>query len=406
MARKKVLLVQSTQKIYSLPRGRLAQWLAAPGQETPHEIRVALVGTLFGTLPIFFGGVFNTIAVAWVLAYRHPTWPFRLWLGAEIAVCAVRLCVLAIARHRAAQARTTPTDLYILLAPLWGITVGYGAFVSAVSGDWVAATLSFLSAAAMVGGICFRNFAAPRLVAVMIFCSLGPCCLGALLAGEPVLLLTLLQIPFYMFAMSVAAQRLNGMLISTMKAERENSHRARHDGLTGLLNREGLFKATGPHDAPPVRAGMTLLYLDLDGFKPVNDAHGHEAGDMLLIQVATRLRALASQHALVARMGGDEFVIVEKIVDGHAPQELAAAIARTIAQPFELSPGLVVTIGASVGIANVSAEDTDIDAVLRLADTAMYDAKRNKKSGQKLDPRTQKSASVADDMDWSPQDAN
>jgi len=266
--------------------------------------------------------------------------------------------------------------------------------------------LSFLSAAAMVGGICFRNFAAPRLVAVMIFCSLGPCCLGALLAGEPVLLLTLLQIPFYMFAMSVAAQRLNGMLISTMKAERENSHRARHDGLTGLLNREGLFKATGPHDAPPVRAGMTLLYLDLDGFKPVNDAHGHEAGDMLLIQVATRLRALASQHALVARMGGDEFVIVEKIVDGHAPQELAAAIARTIAQPFELSPGLVVTIGASVGIANVSAEDTDIDAVLRLADTAMYDAKRNKKSGQKLDPRTQKSASVADDMDWSPQDAN
>jgi diguanylate cyclase (GGDEF)-like protein len=370
-------------KIYSLPRGRLAKWLAAPGQETPRDIRVALVGTLFGTLPIFFGGVSNTIAVAWVLAYRHPTLLFRLWLGAEILVCATRLCVLFIARRRAAQGRSTPTDFYILLAPFWGITVGYGAFVSAISGDWVAATLSFLSAAAMVGGICFRNFAAPRLVAVMIFCSLGPCCLGALLAHEPVLLLTLLQIPFYMFAMSVAAQRLNGMLISTMKAERENSHRARHDALTGLLNREGLFKAASPGGTPLVSAGMTLFYLDLDGFKPVNDAFGHEAGDLLLIQVATRLRALASHQALVARMGGDEFVIMDRMGDSLAPQHFASAIATEIEQPFELAPGRVITIGASVGIATFKAEDADIDAVLRLADTAMYDAKRKKRNAPK-----------------------
>lgn len=397
--------MQSIQKNYSLPRGRLAKWLAAPGQETPLEIRVALVGTLFGTLPIFFGGVLNTIAVAWVLAYRHPTWLFRLWLIAEIVVCAARLCVLFISRRRAAQARTTPTDLYILLAPLWGATVGYGAFVSAISGDWVAATLSFLSAAAMVGGICFRNFAAPRLVAVMIFFSLGPCCIGALLSGEPVLLLTLLQIPFYMFAMSVAAQRLNGMLISTMKAERENRHRARHDALTGLLNREGLFKATDPRGTPSVRAGMTFLYLDLDGFKPVNDAYGHDAGDTLLIQVATRLRALVSQQALVARMGGDEFVIVDEFADSEAPQELAAAIACAIELPFELSPGLAITIGASIGIANASAGDTDIDAVLRLADTAMYDAKRNKQSGARLDHRVPKAEGIAADVDLSPQGA-
>jgi len=398
--------MKSTSGIYSLPRGKLAKWLAAPGQETPLDIRVALVGTLFGTLPIFFGGVSNTIAVAWVLAYRHPTLPFRLWLVAEILVCAVRLSVLFVSRRRAALAMSTPTDLYLLLAPLWGATVGYGAFVSAVSGDWVAATLSFLSAAAMVGGICFRNFAAPRLVAVMILFSLGPCCIGALLAGEPVLLLTLLQIPFYMFAMSVAAQRLNGMLISTMKAERENSHRARHDALTGLLNREGLFKATGPHAthaARPVKTGMTLIYLDLDGFKPVNDAHGHEAGDMLLIQVATRLRALGSEHALVARMGGDEFVIIDKVADGHVPQEMVDAIACAIELPFELSPGLTITIGVSIGVAHVTAEDTDIDAVLRLADTAMYDAKRRKKNAVRLAHPSPEAPETTIDSELSPQ---
>ncbi|MFM0742182.1 GGDEF domain-containing protein [Paraburkholderia xenovorans] len=377
--------MQSIQKNYSLPRGRLAKWLVAPGQEAPHEIRVALVGTLFGTLPIFFGGVSNTIAVAWVLAHRHPTIPFRLWLVAEISVCVVRLCVLFISRHRAAQSKTTPTDLYILLAPLWGATVGYGAFVSAISGDWIAATLSFLSAAAMVGGICFRNYAAPRLVAIMIFFSLGPCCVGAVLADEPVLLLTLLQIPFYMFAMSVAAQRLNGLLISTMKAERENSHRARHDALTGLLNREGLFKATGPRGAPFVRTGMTLLYLDLDGFKPINDAYGHEAGDLLLIQVAARLRALASEQALIARMGGDEFVIVDTMTGNQTPQEMADSVVQAIDQPFELSTGVAISMGVSVGIANMTSGDTDIDAVLRMADNAMYDAKRNKKNGSKRD---------------------
>lgn len=363
-----------------MPRGRLARWLTAPGQPTPHEIHVALVGTLFGTLPIFFGGVFNTIAVAAVLTYRHPTWPFHAWLIAEIAVCLVRWYVLVLSRRRAQQGRPTPTDLYILLAPIWGASVGYGAFVSAVSGDWAAATLSFLSAAAMVGGICFRNFAAPRLVAVMIVLSLGPCCVGALVSGERVLLLTLLQIPFYLFAMAAAARKLNAMLISTMTAEREHSHRARHDALTGVLNREGLAQALKQRGAMPAEAGMTLLYLDLDGFKPVNDRYGHEAGDTLLKQVAMRLRALGSEQALIARMGGDEFVLIDELPDGQAQQDMAAAIASSIRQPFHLASGIVATVGASVGIASLKWDGTDIDAALRRADTAMYEAKRTKQS--------------------------
>nr|WP_254226990.1 diguanylate cyclase [Burkholderia gladioli] len=362
-----------------MPRGRLATWLAEPGRDTPHEIRVALVGTLFGTLPIFFGGVFNTIAVAWALETRHPTTLFRIWLFGEILICAIRFVVLIVSRRRALQHRPTPTDFYLSLAPLWGASVGYGAFISAISGDWVAATLSFLSAAAMVGGICFRNFAAPRLVAVMIVLSLGPCALGALISGEKVLLLTLVQIPFYLFAMSGAARRLNALLISTMKAERENSHRARHDMLTGLLNRAGLFNAANGNARARIHAGMTLLYLDLDGFKPVNDAHGHETGDTLLVQVAERLMRLAGPEALVARIGGDEFVIVDTCRDYDTPRDFAHAIAREIARPFELAPGITASVGASVGIASVSGEDTDIDSLLRIADAAMYDAKRNKK---------------------------
>ncbi|RKP46193.1 GGDEF domain-containing protein [Pararobbsia silviterrae] len=369
--------MQSSDRVFTLPRGRLATWLAEPGRDTPHEIRVSLVGTLFGTLPIFFGGVFNTVAVAWVLALRHPTFLFRLWLVAEIAICAIRFGVLVVSRRRAAIGKPTPTDLYLLLAPLWGATVGYGAFVSAISGDWVAATLAFLSAAAMVGGICFRNFAAPRLVAVMIFLSLGPCCLGALVSGERVLLLTLLQIPFYLFAMSVAARRLNAMLIATMKAERENSHRARHDMLTGLLNRAGLFHAAALDGGARITPGMTLLYLDLDGFKPVNDAHGHEAGDTLLMQFANRLRGLGSEQALVARMGGDEFVIIDTFRDSTA--ELASTVVRAMERPFEIMPGISTRVGVSVGVAPVTREHRSVDALLRAADASMYEAKRGRR---------------------------
>ncbi|CAG9203075.1 Diguanylate cyclase (GGDEF) domain-containing protein [Paraburkholderia sabiae] len=367
---------------FSLPQGRLATWLLYPGRDTPPEIRVALVATLFGTLPIFFGGVFNTIAVAWVLAYRHPSPPFRFWLISEVLVCAVRLVILIVAHRRARQGRPTPTDIYLLLAPLWGATVGYGALISATSGDWVAATLSFLSAAAMVGGICFRNFAAPRLVAIMIFLSLGPCCVGAVLSGERVLLLTLIQIPFYLFAMSVAARKLNVMLISTMEAERENDRRARHDGLTGLLNRAGFFHAATHELVGAARAGgkTPLFYIDLDGFKAVNDAYGHEFGDRLLVQVATRLRQLAGANALVARMGGDEFVIAGEVSNAREPDAFASRAIGEIERPFQLAANVTVHVGASIGVAAVTDDANTIDKIVAVADAAMYEVKRQKKS--------------------------
>jgi len=371
-------------EVYTLPRGRPASWLLHAGNDVPLEIRVALAGSLFGTLPIFMGGVLNTIAVAWALERRHPETLFKLWLLVELVVCVARLFVLVAARRRALRGQPTLTDLYVLLAPVWGATVGYGALVSVLSGDWVAATLSFLSAAAVVCGICFRNFGAPRLVAVMIFLSLGPCCVGALFAGEPVMLLTLVQIPFYLFAMSAAAWRLNGLMVTTMKAERENDRRARHDGLTGLLNRAGLFHAAkhGEGDFSRLRPGMALLFLDLDGFKPVNDAYGHDVGDQLLVRVAQRLRSVAGAGALVARLGGDEFAIVTGHAPAQPPYEFAERLIGELEKPFELDTHVSVCVGVSVGIAMVPAEGSEIDSVLRAADEAMYVAKRQGKGRQ------------------------
>src|SRR3546814_894796 len=142
------------------------------------DLRNALIQSLYGTLPIYAGGVINTIAVALLIWWRNPQSAFQIWLALEIVCCLVRLCVLVADRRAAAKGAPTSTDLYIWLSVLWAASVGYGTFISVLSGDWVAATLACLSSAAMVGGIAFRNFAAPRLVALMILLSLGPCAVG------------------------------------------------------------------------------------------------------------------------------------------------------------------------------------------------------------------------------------
>lgn len=356
---------------FSLPRWRVTQWLAHPGTDASEDIRRALVGSLYGTLPIYIGGILNTIAVAALIAWRMPSTPFLLWLGVEIIVCVWRLAVLLLAFRRARQGRETPTDMYIVLGVCWAATVGYGAFVSVVSGDWVAATLACMSAAAMVGGTCFRNFGAPRLSAVMTALSLGPACLAAPFSGEPVMLVAFFQIPMYLYSMRLAAYRLNALLIKTMMDERESDKRATEDPLTGLSNRSGFSRAMDVGRGEE----LALLYLDLDGFKAVNDIHGHAAGDRLLQQAAGRLRRMLRAGDAAARIGGDEFVVVARGVARGQAQAFGERIIRELSHPYELGVVSDVAIGVSVGVALTPDHGDALADLLDVADSALYSAK-------------------------------
>ncbi|HVI27253.1 GGDEF domain-containing protein [Hansschlegelia sp.] len=361
---------------YSLPRWRLTRWLTDAGPDVPEDIRRALVASLFGTLPIFAGGVLNSLLVSGLLALRLQTAPFILWFVSELLICGARLVVLLRAFARAKEGRDTPTDIYLGLGLLWSASVGYGAFMSLLSGDWVVSTIACMSAGAMIGGIGFRNFGAPRLAALMIALSLGPTVLAAPFSGEPILLLTLIQIPFYLVSMRLAAYKLNALMVATMLAERENDRLARHDPLTGLSNRAGLnreMEARGERRA-------ALLYIDLDGFKSVNDGHGHAAGDELLKAAADRLRQLLRAGDVAARIGGDEFVIIALGVDRRQAPAFGERLIRELGAPYEIQRGLVVRVGVSVGVALAPDHGDDVSELLDTADDALYRAKTAGKS--------------------------
>ncbi|GAA3346329.1 hypothetical protein GCM10020358_56900 [Amorphoplanes nipponensis] len=167
--------------------------------------------------------------------------------------------------------------------------------------------------------------------------------------------------------------RFASALRALERAERELSFRSRHDPLTGLVNRAALADALA---ACP--AGSSVLYLDLDGFKAVNDGAGHGAGDVILQVVAQRLRAASRDCDTIARLGGDEFAVVLTGLSSAEAVPVADRILRDVAQPIE-HDGCWHTVGASIGIAGADADAGDAwspTALLRAADAAMYRAKR------------------------------
>ncbi|MFN8037701.1 MAG: GGDEF domain-containing protein [Acidimicrobiales bacterium] len=160
-------------------------------------------------------------------------------------------------------------------------------------------------------------------------------------------------------------------------------HAVRHDALTGLHNRSGFLEVVeaaagrdGTGDA--LAAQAALLYVDLDGFKPVNDRHGHAVGDAVLRVVGGRLAALSGSW-LAARIGGDEFVLFGAGGDDLADRAgvVAQQVVEALTEPIEVGDAdgelVVVEIGASVGVAVT--DGADVDRLLELADGAMYSVK-------------------------------
>nr|WP_269106674.1 GGDEF domain-containing protein [Massilia sp. TS11] len=174
-------------------------------------------------------------------------------------------------------------------------------------------------------------------------------------------------------------RRLRRALAASQAAEDALRHLAQHDNLTGLPNRALFADRLEQALAAAVREqrGLALLFLDLDGFKPVNDALGHAAGDLLLQEVARRLLDTVRGSDTVARLGGDEFVLLLRSVDtADSALAVAAKIGDSLRQPYLLD-GQPAAVSASIGIALHPAHGATAADLMRHADIAMYVAKQH-----------------------------
>ncbi len=179
-------------------------------------------------------------------------------------------------------------------------------------------------------------------------------------------------------------QELETEITERQKAEEAARHQASHDPLTDLPNRL-LFMdrfETALARARREQRRMALIYIDLDKFKPVNDEHGHHAGDALLKAVARRLSSQLREADTVARLGGDEFaVLLEDIQNRKDAEQVMEKLAQALDQPFSIeplpgNPEITVQIGGSFGLSIYPDDAEEEEALLHEADVQMYEMKK------------------------------
>jgi len=183
--------------------------------------------------------------------------------------------------------------------------------------------------------------------------------------------------------MMIIFDAINARLKRERDAERERfAHLASHDSLTQLANRlmfdDNLRLAVARTQRH--RHSLALFFIDLDGFKPINDTYGHEMGDRVLQVVAARLQTHFRNIDTVARLGGDEFaIVVEDLDDESHVVQLAQKIVSLLSDPMESLPP-EIKLGGSIGVALYPQHAQDAEKLVRYADTAMYQAKRSRDS--------------------------
>jgi len=166
------------------------------------------------------------------------------------------------------------------------------------------------------------------------------------------------------------------------RAELALAHQAMHDSLTGLANR---YLLTDRLNQALVRMGrfpssLALFFIDLDYFKVVNDTHGHEVGDRVLVDVARRLEQAVRREDTVARLGGDEFIVLcDRVITNDQVYEIADSLVRTLAKPFA-DRTLTFPLSASVGVVVTDDPQAGTTGLLHRADSAMYRAKESGRS--------------------------
>jgi len=297
-----------------------------------------------------------------------------LWALLEVALGVCWLFVIWRNRRLANVVSATHQPIFRSLDLLGACSVGFGTTLSILTGNQLAVTAGVISAAAFAGEACVVNFGRPRLLAAMLAVGILPAIVTCLATPKPVMIFAGLAIGLYVGCMLASSMTINRLLVATLRAERENDQRARHDRLTGLLNRAGLEREFALIRADRGSALLSCFFVDLDHFKKVNDRYGHGVGDQVLRLVSEGLLELCGADGIAARIGGDEFVVVTQL-DLVRPAEFGLALLAAVTRVNTLIDLDGIAVSASIGATQARAGSADLTAIMSAADIALYCAK-------------------------------
>ncbi|MFD1746103.1 diguanylate cyclase domain-containing protein [Rhizobium helianthi] len=335
------------------------------GADVPVDVRMRLYAALASsTVPVIFASL-NSAFVAVIAFFRSGNRIFLLFalidiLGLSLRVAAPRLKIM----------KTFASDVVILTGLLWALMVGLNTMMIGIGDDTAMIVLSVASALGCCAGIISRNYVTPRMgLAQVIVIDLGFKISFGISHPEFLPVILLQGVIFCGIVDWMMRQQL-ATSVQAISSELESRRQALLDPLTGVLNRRGLHERAQHMMAK--QQLLALFYLDLDGFKQVNDRLGHGAGDDLLRQVAKRLEA-TEPGAAICRLGGDEFLILAPSHHAQEAVRTASRMIRAMSMPYNTDVG-PANVGASIGISFVNMEE-GLDRAMKEADAALYRAK-------------------------------
>lgn len=356
------------------PRKRAAQ--------LPADIEIEIISRLFAALPQILCIAAGLIVGSAIMAVQTGGAVFWWLTGAGVVTAVLRIANIVGFKRRDPARKLTLAE-----ARRWEAGYAYSAFaftlviaaltLAAAAADHAGGfVLSLGLTMALTAGSYLRTLRY-WICAVLSTMAIGTLVVAFLVSGDPLYQALSLLLLVYLYSIYESSDHIIGQFEELLMVRRELDFAASHDPLTGLVNRRGLDRVL--REAGESGEALGLLLLDLDGFKLINDRHGHQAGDDLLKQVATRLKGVVRPGDSVARLGGDEFALVVRgVEDAVALSEVADRAVSVVKAPFMLM-GQLVSVGASVGVSVKSERDSEhwtAEVLTRAADQALYGAKR------------------------------
>lgn len=354
-------------------------WFLGNGKSIAPEVRRELLTTIHESIPvaILAAVLTTTIAmIAWLVT--EQSWSL-VWWGAECVILTNRLLLLR-QHHSLGENIEHPSFLWLnRINSIWFTTLGLGVLGCLLSADPLLIVLATSLIFGIIGALASRLAAAPRLALLLKILLITPS--FAALWVSPSLWLSglLISAVLYCVIMQLLTAQNHRLLHDKIAANHTNSALLGRDPLTGLSNRRELRSTLHKLGTQSKPSSLCVMYLDLDGFKAVNDNFGHPAGDHLLIEVSHRLTHLVRDTDLVCRLGGDEFVILLQGASHADAERKAKLIITGLSHPIPLSPEVDARIGVSIGIALSPEHSQNPEELVTLADQALYLAKADGK---------------------------